>query len=355
MSQIAEISRAKCITCVDVARLAGVTKASVSRVLNNNGSVSEATRDRVLSAVKSLNYRPSHAARILSRRQHETIGLISEIESGALSYGAMLVQGVSMAVTENGYRLALSAVHWNSTAEDIKNLPAIKTVSIDGVIVDAHMLNGDYESVMNELGVPYVFINPKSIKNYNTVMPDDVLVAKNATEYLLSRGHIRIGYIPCVETEHCSQSNRIFGYMKAMANATLASLPLFEIPKAYKNTEYAKMALPSEDAVQGLHEYIKRHKCTGLVVYGSNEATWLEAALYKIGVCIPQDISIIACDYDYVMGLLPVPITSYRLDRREMGKMAVDMLRRRINERANIPSIFVTGSLEDGKSVANVK
>lgn len=347
----------KQITSADVAMLAGVHKASVSRALNGGRNVSKQTKQRVLDAVKMLNYRPSSAARMLSRQEHEAIGLLTEIESESMSsYGSTLVQGISKSLTEKGYRLAISAVHWGSTAESIQNLPLFRTASIDGIIFDAHRLEGNLDSLVANLGISAVFVNPINPRSFNTVMPDDVHVAKTATEYLIHYGHKNIAYVPCTSTTHCSQPNRMRGYMDALAGASLIPQPFCRIPNVEKTVGSVYLTFPESSSCLELRNYLKNNEVTGFVTYGVFEAIWLVSSLLQLGFKVPHDVSVIACDFDPVMQFLSVPVTGIYLDRVEMGMIAAEMLiEKKSNGNASIPSIFVKGKLKEGSSVSNIK
>src|SRR5687768_3527951 len=102
------------LTCIDIARLVGVAPSTVSRVLNRAGGFSKQTERRVLEAVSATGYKPSSAASSLSRQKHETIGLITEIESDVSYYGPQLIRGISVALSKSSRRLAMDAVHWGT-------------------------------------------------------------------------------------------------------------------------------------------------------------------------------------------------------------------------------------------------
>jgi LacI family transcriptional regulator len=331
---------------VDVARLAGVVHSTVSRVINNNPNIGEETRRRVLEAIRMTGYRPSLAARMLVRQKHETIGLIFEKEHVKTYYGACLIEGVSERLAETGQRLAMSMVKWHSRVEEIENLPLLQTVSVDGLILDLHIVHGDYDPVMARLGLPYISINPFGSRPYNTIMPDHVAGARDAVQYLIDRGHRKIAYLPCVgKNTHCSQQDRMKGYSEAMVKAGLQPIPLWDVPLT--SVDY-----PVEDYVSRAKLYKEKYGCTAVVAYSAIEAPRLLHACYELELKIPRDLSLVACDYDPVMQTIPVEITCFQFDRAAMGRQAVEMLNRRIqNPQEDIPSINLQCNLVEGKSV----
>jgi DNA-binding LacI/PurR family transcriptional regulator len=334
------------ITSVEVARLAGVAHATVSRVVNNPGIVSSDTREKVLKAIRATGYKPSSSARMLVRQKHETVGLIFEREHIKTYYGSCLIEGVSETLAATGQRLAMAMVNWHSRVEEIENLPLLRTVSVDGLILDIHALEGDQDAVVARLGLPYININPSGYRPYNTIMPDDVLVARNATHYLIERGHRKIAYIPGPGTvTHSSQANRMKGYAEAMVKAGLSPIPLWDKP--LEKEEY-----PVEDYLSRTRLFKEKYACTAMVAYDATEAPRILYAGYQLGLRIPQDFSLVACDYDPVIRVLPVEITCFHFDRTAMGKRAVQMLDQRIKTSGeDIPSICLDSTLIEGKSV----
>lgn len=331
---------------VDVARLAGVVHSTVSRVINNSPGIGEDTRERVLEAIRMTGYKPSLAARMLVKQKHETIGLIFEKEHVKTYYGACLIEGISEALVETGQRLAMAMVRWNSRVEEIDSLPLLQTVSVDGLILDVHVLAGDYDALVSRLGLPYITINPLGYRPYNTIMPDDVSAARDAVQYLIDRGHRKIAYLPSVgQNPHCSQPDRMRGYSEAMVNAGLQPIPLWNVP-------LSRGDYPVADYVQRARLYKEEYGCTAVVAYSAIEAPRLLFGCYQLGLKVPEDLSIVACDYDPVLQVIPIEITCFQFDRAAMGRQAVAMLNRRIQSpQEDIPSLNLASELVEGTSV----
>ncbi len=342
------ISKTK-ITSVEVARLAGVAHATVSRVVNNPDIVAPDTREKVLKAIRATGYKPSSSARMLVKQKHETVGLIFEREHIKTYYGACLIEGVSETLARTGQRLAMAMVNWHSRVEEIEDLPLLRTVSVDGLILDIHALEGDQDAVVARLGLPYININPFGYRPYNTIMPDHVSGARDATQYLIDRGHRKIAYIPSPgQNLHCSQPDRMKGYAEAMIKAGLQPIPLWDVP-------LTAVANPVEDYITRTKLFKEKYGCTAVVAYNAIEAPRVLYACYRLGLQVPQDFSIVACDYDPVMQVLPVEITCYHFDRTAMGKRAVEMLNQRIkNPEMDIPSINLNSTLVEGNSVISL-
>lgn len=337
------------VTCIDVARIVGVAPSTVSRVINSSHRVSQETRNRVMHAIKTTGYRPLQAASALPRRTHGTIGLISEVEETDItSYSTDLIRGVSFALTRFGLRLAMDMVHVRSEAHVIESLPLLRSVSIDGMILDVCNVRGNIGEVADELRIPVVFVNAPEPRTFNTVMPDDTAVARSATQYLIQHGHRRIAYLPGAEVnQHSSQSLRMNGYSQALLKSRLHPVAKWDVATA------------RDGCVLG--DYVERIKlyqsqgCTGIVTYNAPTAAYLLRACVQLGVSVPKDLSIISCDFDPMLSFAVVPITCYKLDRVKMGTLGVEMLLQRIeNESQNVPSVFLTGELREMESVKAV-
>lgn len=340
--------RKRKLTSIDIARLVGVTPSTVSRVLNGAGGFSKQTEQRVLEVVSATGYKPSSAASSLSRQTHETIGLVTEIENDVSYYGPQLMRGVSLALSKSARRLAMDTVHYGSSTADIEALPLFRTRGVDGFIFDVHKTVGNVQLMANRLSVPHVFVNAPHSMPHNAVMPDDVNTAQQATEYLIQRGHRRIGYFPSdVTHSHSSQQNRMKGYLQAMIKAGLQPVPMWDAPLVKKTDR-----LEPEDYVPRLRQYVDEHGCTAAVTFHAFGAACILSACYQLGYKIPTQLSIIACDYDPILDYTPVKLTSMHLDRAKMGMRAVEMLLRQIEHKVELaPVLMIQGELRESHSV----
>jgi len=333
------------VTCIDIARMVGVAPSTVSRVINHSEKVSADTRARVLSAIQATGYRPSVAASSLPRRKHDVVGLVSEMAVDPSSYGPDLIRGISIAISKLGQRLAMDTVQYNDPAEVLERLPLLRSLSIDGLILDTHSIVGDIDAIVAKMRVPYVFVNAPIPRTYNTVMPDDIYVAGLATEYLIERHHRKIAYLPYAERQrHSSQALRMAGYSQTMMRLELPPGPLWNVPTKADGHQI-------EDYIERVRIY-REKGITGVVTYNAPAAALLMRACVMSNVRVPHELSIISCDYDPMNRYTVVPITSLHLDRAEMGDAAVRMLLWRIeNDWADAPSVSIQAKLVEMESV----
>ena len=348
-------SACKQATCKDVARLAGVTHTTVSRVLNNSGYVAEETRRAVLEAVRHTGYKPNSAARVLAGQKQETIGVITEFENEESIYGGAFVAGVSMALSERGYRTAMAAVAWDTELSEVIKLPIFDRVCLDGVILDLHKVRGEFSSFLRDLGLPYVVINPSYHISCNAIMPNDFEVARQATEYLMDYGHKKIAYMPKLSSfTHGSQFDRMKGYANALNQKGLTCIPLWNMPltASFAAGEKVEEKAYRVAVKERLNYYINEMGCTGIVAYDMRMAARIICESMNLGLSIPKDFSLISCDYDVSTKVHLVEVTAFKLDRREMAKAAVDMLFRKITDKVgDVNTVYINGQLVEGDSV----
>lgn len=343
VNEVQESGRA---TCLDVARLAGVGHSTVSRVINTPERVAPETRKRVFQAMRLTGYKPSSAAQMLVRQKSETIGLVITKEHFSSFYGTQLIDGLLETLTERGLKLAMSTLPCSADAEAIEQLPILRSLSVDGLIFDLIQLSGDMDRVIGRLGLPCIFVNPQVKREFNAVLPDDVSVSRLATEHLIARGHRQIGYIPTSGlAAHSSQQDRMKGYAEAMIANELKPMPLWDVP-------LAAVKKPTTDYAERIRRYREGNGCTAVVAYNGIEAARIIYAAYELGLRVPADLSIVACDFDPVNDVPPVDITSFHFDRGAMGRKAVEMVEARIrNQGRDVPSARFMGTLILGESV----
>ena len=200
----------------DVAKLAGVSTATVSYVLNNGPRpVAEETRARVQAAIKELKYHPHAIARSLSKGKTQTVGFLApSFVSGFMSY---LVDAVEANLARRGYGLLLASSHEDSAREN-QMLTTLASQAIDGLLlVPTSSSNGGNIIELMTRGLPVVFID-RYVAGVaaDVVTTDNVEAARHATEYLLQRGR---KHCICISfsDEASSAIDRVQGFRKALA------------------------------------------------------------------------------------------------------------------------------------------
>ncbi len=301
-------------TIRDVARRAGVSTATVSRVLAGIGNPKAETAQAVLSAVGVLDYRPSAVARSLRMRRTNTFGLIvTDIQN---PFFPELVQAADNAAREIGYSILLGSAAYDEHRA-VHYLDLMVDRRVDGMIVASSQLSEESWKWLATAPVPVVVVNAEPANApINVVTSDNAGGARLAAEHLLGLGHRRIAYIR--------------GY-----EGFTADLPRFEGFRA----ACREAGLPAEDLVEirgdGLFEggeramtelLATRPDITAVAAHNDVTAIGAMRALRAARRRVPQEISVIGCD-DIAAASWVVPaLTTIEQQKAVMGRMAVERL-----------------------------
>src|SRR5215471_5661624 len=203
-------------TIYDVARLAGVSTATVSRALNGTGQIAPATREAIEAAVAELGYHPNTAARSLVTRSTQTIALLLPDISNPF-YDA-LVSGIQRRALEAGHTMLLCTTEGDPEREE-QYLNLLRAKQVDGVLVDGLVLPPDRVARFVRNGLPIVCLDRDvDAASVPLVQVDNRLGARLATEHLLSLGHRRIAHVAGAPELGISEE-RIAGYNEALLDA----------------------------------------------------------------------------------------------------------------------------------------
>lgn len=197
----------------EIAELSGVSRATVSRYLND-GYVSEEKRAAIRKVIEDTGYRPSQQARNLRSKVTKLVGvIIPEIESGSVS---QMVSGISEVLSVKGYQLLLADTR-NNTRAELKYLRIFEKNQVDGIIFMGTMLSREHLHLMEEVEVPIV-VTAQEIRQYSCVFQDDYHAAYDAAKMLTKKGR-HIAYIGEPAKDKAAGKARKSGFLDAMADA----------------------------------------------------------------------------------------------------------------------------------------
>lgn len=205
------------LTISDIARKAGVSKTTVSRVLNNRPDVDEDTRKNILKIIEELKYVPSHTAKCLSTGKRNLIGLI--VPSLSSYFSLEIIRGIAEGITDTRYELVLYTTGLSEYNEQIYSR-AIQGDLVDGIIV---VLPRDHKEnyLQSSHEIPIIAVDYSGIEfQYPRITATNVMGAYEGTKYLISLGHRQIGFITGLMDLGCSQE-RLQGFNQAMNEAGL--------------------------------------------------------------------------------------------------------------------------------------
>jgi LacI family transcriptional regulator len=268
-------------TIKDVAKRAGVSPMTVSRVLNKASNVKPSTREKVLEAVEELGYVPSGVAKSLRSKRTHTLALL--VPDGANAFWTTVARGVEDAAQDRGYSVLLCNTDENPTKQQ-NYLDVVIRQQVDGVVIAPCSTDAQNLDKLRRARIPTVVID-RYIKGWDvdTVMGDSITGARALVRHLIGVGHQRIAMLSGPATTSTA-SDRVVGYRIALAEAGLAY-----DPRLVKEGEYR--ALSGERLTQQL----LGEGLAPTAIFAANNALLLGAivALEKRGLRVPQDIALV--------------------------------------------------------------
>lgn len=205
----------------DVARVAGVSHQTVSRVLNDHPNVRPDTRERVLAAIRELDYRPNSAARALVTRRSQTLGVVSF--GGALYGPASTLDGIEQAARNAGYFVSVATLRSLDGRSMQEAVDRLLDQGVEGVVVIAPQVSAVGALAKVSAGVPIVAVGPSSQARVPIVAVDNRAGAEAATRHLLDLGHPTVHHVAGPASWLDSQARRT-GWQDALEDAG-ASVP----------------------------------------------------------------------------------------------------------------------------------
>ncbi len=320
------------ITMADVAEYAGVTKTTVSRVLNNKGEISDETRQKVLKAVEELGYRRSRLARSLATDQTFLLGLI--VPSISNEFFTEIARGAEDTAWENDYKILLCNTEGDWDREEGMFL-FLEDIQVDGIVVCAPRLPEERLLPLVEQFQSVVVVNGQGIawrELAGAMETDDAGGMRQVVNHLLATGHHRLTYLGGTLDARVS-TERYHGFTHALQEAGHTPNPNWLTPCFPVNLEGGYESFKQLDGVLS--------KIDGVVCFNDLIAAGVIRACGELGIRVPDDIAITGCDDIQLASLVRPSLTTLQTPKHEMGALAVQMLLERINgQRDQAPVII---------------
>lgn len=303
---------------------------TVSRVINGSGYVSDETREKVLAAVKKMNYRRNGLARNLKRQRTETVGLV--IGDISNPYSTELANAVRESLSFRGYNLFICISEY-SAKEDISAFDSLVDHNVDGLII-ATRSNQEGDKRLFEIadsGVPMVVVG-RDFKHgsVDSISADNFSGGFEATQHLIDLGHKRIGFIGA-SFENRTRLKRLQGYVAAL---TKNKISIDERLITGRKGTAADAPGYSTEAIgyEGMKRLLSLPK-PPTAVFARNDFTAVGAisAAKEAGLRIPQDLAIVGFDDTPLALHTTPPLTTVRQPMKRQGQLAAEMLLRRIS------------------------
>lgn len=321
------------ITIKDVAKASGVSLATVSRVVNGTDMVSEATKEKVMEAVRCLGYNPNNAARALVSHKTNAIGIVVHNLHDPFFYD--LIRGFETGAQQTKYNVIFCSVLGSDIKSKEKYLKYLTNGVVDGIILYGSYLTD--ESVTRYLkdrdAMKYVMIE-NDIPDFscNKLLIDNTGGAQSAIRYLKNKGHHSIAHI-CGNPNKKVTIDRLNGYLNEMR---LAGLEIHDGYIGHTSTDY-------KSGYERMREMMEL-PCRPSAVFCSDDAiaSYAIRAATDMGLCVPKDVSVIGFDNQTILPdcYRGPRITTVEQPLHQIGYDSVALL---------------SQQLEDQKTVTNVR
>ena len=300
------------VTIYDVAREAGVSMATVSRVVNGNKNVKENTRKKVLEVIERLDYRPNAVARGLASKRTTTVGVV--IPDITNTYFAALAKGIDDIAEMYKYNIVLA----NSDEDDEKEVAVVNTLfskQVDGIIFMGYHLTEKIRSEFSRSRTPVVLAGTVDVEHQ---LPSVNIDYKNATadavRHLLKRNK-KIAFVSGPLVDDINGKIRLIGYKEALkaAGVNYSEGLVFESKYRY-------------DDGYALAERLVSSKATAAIVTGDELAAGLLNGLADHGVSVPEDFEIITSDDSQIARFTRPSLTTIAQPLYDLGAISMRML-----------------------------
>lgn len=319
----------KKVTIYDIAKKLNITAATVSRALNNNPKISEATRELVNLTAKEMNYEQNKLAQALKSGKSFNVGVIvPRIDS---NFFASVIRGIEEELYPKGYHVIICQTHDQKDLE-VANINSLLNAQVDGVLMsisNAKLEENDSFFKLLKKNVPLIFFDrKKDIKGVSSVTIDDYKGAYDATQHLIDQGCKRIAHLSNDRRLEIFK-NRYLGYKQAIIDNNLEfdeSLVIETFSKVLEGRKTTKLFLDMKNRPDA--------------IFSSSDFTALGAIeeIKAHGLRIPEDISVVGFANEPFTKFMELSITSVDQSPIEMGRIAAHVFLEEVNNGTKIKS-----------------
>ena len=303
-------------TIVDVAKIAGVTPTTVSRVINNRGYISEKTKKKVFEAMKELNYQPNEIARSLTKKKTNTIGII--VPHISHPYFSKLISNLENQASKKGYKIMLC-----NSKEEVKKeqeyLDMFKSNRVAGIV----LCSGNVEASKINVGdTPIVLLEKNFEEGYLGIQCDNYKGGKIATEHLIDSGCKRLLHFSGIIDEHMPADNREKAFIDVCEKNEIEyfikkyDLNIYNNMNYYDYIKETLISIPNIDGIFASSDLIAAQ-----VIQVCNE----------LNIDIPREIKLVGFDDVDISKLTTPQITTIHQPIMEMAKEAINFIDKKIN------------------------
>lgn len=300
------------MTISEIAKLAGVSSAAVSRYLNN-GSLSQEKRERIQKVVEETNYQPSENARAMRTKKNMRIGVVvPQIDSESVP---RILSGISQVLDQKNYNVMLMNSNQNMEKE-ISILETFEHSQVDGLILAASILTQRHREALRRMPFPVVIIGQR-LAGYACVFHNDFQAAYDMMHYLLQSGSRHPAYLGVSRKDRAAGVNRYQGVERALEEFGFS---MEEIP-------HREVGFSMESGYEGINQLLCGKQEIDCVFCATDMiATGVISCLREKGIRIPEDIRVSGIGHGLVADILTPRLTTVHYQYRTSGEVAAQML-----------------------------
>ena len=312
----------------DIAKQLGLSPSTVSLVLNNKPGISAKTRQRILDAIAESGFKPTKSQSNKNANDVRNIcflifkrDICVKIEDS--QFFSKVIEGLETEANDNDYQLTISYIS-NNALEGVKPLlTSVRNGELSGLIILAtEMSDADIEKIARaSTDLPVMILDYYTNEKIDAIYLDNTYATMRATEYLIANGHTEIGFINSTFWIH-NMEKRFDGYKGALAKHSLQ----------FNDDHYIQLNPTIDDGRVDMLNHLKQSKTLPTAFIAANDVVAIAAlsAIQEYGLKVPDDISIIGFDDISFCSIMNPPLSTIRIQKESMGKLAISRLISRI-------------------------
>jgi len=306
-----------------VAKKAGVSPSTVSRVINDTKHVSDTLKKKVLDAIEETGYRPNLTARSLVKKKSNILGVL--IPRIANDYFSQLLEGIEKEAQKMGYNIILGT-SYNQMKKEIEYLNLFAERKMDGIIFSVTSYSEKHQHFFEKANMPTVFLGQdlSEISNYPSLLINNELAAYDATNSLIKLGHKKIGLLSGPKIDIATGIDRKQGFLKAIHESSLnyednwIQFAHHTIDNGYNNTQKI---------------FSDADKPTALFATSDLQAIGAMKYLKNINIKVPDQVSIMGFDNSYLSKIYSPSLSSVHQNPEVIGEKAVELICKQIENK----------------------
>ncbi|MBS6195388.1 MAG: LacI family DNA-binding transcriptional regulator [Clostridiales bacterium] len=300
------------MTISEIAKLAGVSSAAVSRYLND-GSLSQEKRERIQKIVEETNYQPSENARSMRTKKSRRVGVVvPQIDSESVP---KILSGISQVMDRENYNVLLMNSN-RSPEKEIQLLKSFEQSQVDGLILAASVITGQHREALKRMAFPVVLVGQHS-REYSCVYHNDQGAACDMMRYLLESGCTHPAYLGVSRKDRAAGEKRFAGVQKALE----------EYGRRLEDIPHGEADFTMESGYRAMEELLKKGApIDGVFCASDMIAVGAAACLKDHGVRIPGEVKITGIGHGVVADIVTPRLTTVHYEYQDSGRRAAEIL-----------------------------